>query len=134
MENSKLTISTKILDFVESLPRFRKGIISNLQNIRELQKKCSSNEVTRRNAPKASSVELSQITLILTFEHEDFHTVIKGLKRYFPKNEKIQKFVASLKDSEDNLHACSWHDLGYIAREGVYLPNDAVDEKPSQRC
>jgi hypothetical protein len=129
MDNLKLKISTKILDLVEGLPRFRKGTISSLQDIRERQKKWSSKEFERRNAPKESNIELSQITLILTFEHEDFHNVIKGLKKYFPKNEKIQTFVTSLKESVDKLHASSWHNLGYIAREqGVYLPDVAVDE------
>ncbi len=129
MDNLKLKISTKILDVVEDLPRFRKGTISSLQDIRERQKKRSSEELTRRNTPKESSIELSQITLILTFEHEDFHDVIKGLKQYFPKNETIQKFVKSLRESIDKLHASSWHNLGYIAREqGGYLPGVAVDE------
>ncbi|MBE0448899.1 MAG: hypothetical protein IBX64_12570 [Actinobacteria bacterium] len=130
MDNLKLKISTKILDLVEGLPRFRKGTISSLQDIRERQKKWSSKEFNRRNAPKESKIELNQITLILTFEHEDFHNAIKGLKQYFPKNEKIQKFVTSLKESVDKLHASSWHNLGYIAREkGVYLPDVAVDER-----
>lgn len=129
MDNLKLKISTKILDLVEGLPRFRKGTISSLQDIRERQRKWSSKEFKRRNAPKESNIELSQITLILTFEHENFYSVIKGLEQYFPKNEKIQKFVISLKESVDKLHASSWHNLGYIAREkGVYLPDVAVDE------
>lgn len=129
MDNLKLKISTKILDLVEGLPRFRKGTISSLQDIRERQKKWSSKELERRNSPKESNIELSQITLVLTFEHEDFDNVIKGLKQYFPKNENIQTFVTSLKESIDKLHASSWHNLGYIAREqGVYLPYVAVDE------
>lgn len=129
MDNFKLKISTKILDFVEGLPRFRKGTISSLQDIRERQKKWSSKEFTKRTAPKDSSISLSETTLILTFEHEEFNSVIKGLDNYFPKNEKIQKFITSLKESIDNLHASSWINLGYIAREqGVYLPDVAVDE------
>ena len=129
MDNLKLKISTKILDLVEGLPRFRKGTISSLQDIRERQKEWSSKEFERRDAPKESNIELSQITLILTFEHEDFNNVIKGLKKYFPKNEKIHTFVTSLKESVDKLHASNWHNLGYIAREqGVYLPDVAVDE------
>jgi len=129
VDNLKLKISTQILDFVEGLPRFRKGTISNLQDIRERQKKRASKEYTQRNAAKDSNIALNQMTLILTFEHEEFSSVIKGLKQYFPKNENMQKFIASLKESADNLHASSWHNLGYIAREqGVYLPHVAVDE------
>jgi len=129
MDNLKLKISTKILDFVEGLPRFRKGTISSLQDIRERQKKWASEEFTKRNAAKDSSVALNQVTLILTFEHEEFSSVIRGLKLYFSKNENIQKFITSLKESVDNLHASSWHNLVYIAREqGVYLPHVAVDE------
>lgn len=129
MDNLKLKISTKILDLVEGLPRFRKGTISSLQDIRDRQKRWSSKEFERRNSPKESNVELSQITLVLTFEHEDFNNVIKGLNRYFLKNEKIQTFVKSLKESVDKLHASSWRNLGYIAREqGVYLPDVAADE------
>jgi len=128
MDNLKLKISTKILDLVEGLPRLRKGTISSLQDIRDRQKKWSSKEFTRRSAPKDSIIELSQITLVITFEHEEFQSVIKGLKQYFPKNENVQKFVTSLKESEDKLHASSWHNLGYITREqGVYLPYMAVD-------
>jgi hypothetical protein len=129
MDNLKLNISTTILDLVEGLPRFRKGAISNLQNIREQQKEWSTKEFTTRNAPKDSKIELSQITLILTFEHEAFHNIIKGMKHYFPKNENIQKFVTSLKESVDKIHASGWHNLGSIAREqGVYLPCVTVDE------
>jgi hypothetical protein len=129
MDNLKLKISTKILDTVEGLPKFRKGTISSLQGIREQQKKRSSNELTRRITPKESSIELSQITLILTFEHESFDHVIKGLKQYFPKNERIQNFVTYLGESIDKLHASNWHNLGHIVSEqGSYLPNVAVDE------
>jgi len=129
MDNFKQKISTKILDLVEGLPRFRKGTISSLQDIRERQNKSSSEEFKKRIAPKESSIELSQITLIITFEHEEFYSALKGLRQYFPKNEGIQKFIASFKESEDNLHASSWHNLGYIAREkGVYLPDETVDE------
>ncbi|MEC7940131.1 MAG: hypothetical protein VX894_11475 [Pseudomonadota bacterium] len=129
MDNLKLKISTKILDLVEGLPRFRKGTISSLQNIRDRQKKWSSKKSERRASPKESNIELSQMTLVLTFEHEDFNNIIKGLKQYFPKDENIQKFVTSLKESIDKLHASSWHNLGNIAREqGVYDPFVEVDE------
>lgn len=129
MDNLKLKISTKILDLVEGLPRFRKGTISSLQDIRDRQKKWAHEEFEKRKSPKESNIELSQVTLVLTFEHEDFNNIIKGLKKYFPKDEQIQKFVKSLKESIDKLHASSWHNLGYIAREqGIYLPFVAVDE------
>lgn len=129
MDNLRLKISTKILDLVEGLPRFRKGTISSLQGIRERQREWSQKEFARRESPKDANIELSQVTLILTFEHEEFSNVIKGLKRYFPKNEKIQEFVTSLRESLDRLHASSWHNLGYIAREkGFYLPYVSVDE------
>lgn len=129
MDNLKLKISTKILDLVEGLPRFRKGTISSLQNIRDRQKKWSSKRSERRASPKESNIELSQMTLVLTFEHEDFNNIIKGLKQYFPKDENIQKFVTSLKESIDKLHASSWHNLGNITREqGVYDPFVEVDE------
>ena len=129
MDNIKLKISEKILDVVEGLPRFRKGVISSLQDIREHQRKWSSKEFTKRDKPTDSSIELSKITLVLTFEHEDFDRIIKGLKRYFPKNERILRFTQSLRDSADKINASSWHNLGYVAREqGVYLPNVSVDE------
>lgn len=123
MDNLKLKVSTKILDWVEELPKFRKGTISSLQDIRERQRKFSTQEFERRNVPEKSSIELSQITLILTFEHEEFNDVIQGLKHYFPKNERIQTFVTSLKESVDKLHAGGWHNLGCIAREqgGTFL-------------
>lgn len=129
MENIKLIISTKILDFVECFPKFRKGTIATLQTIREYQREWSEKDYSERKAPKDSRIDLNQITLILTFEHEDYHLVIKGLKRYFPKNKEIEKFVESLRGSLDSLHACSWNNLGYIAREkGVYRPLVEIDE------
>lgn len=129
MDNLKLKISTKILDFVEGLPRFRRGTISSLQDIRERQRKWSANKFTTRDRPQDSNIELNQITLTLTFEHEEFGAIIRGLKRYFPKNEKIQKFIRSLRDSADKLHASNWHNLGYIVREqSIYFPDVSVDE------
>lgn len=128
MEQIKQKISTKILDIVDGLPRFRKGVISNLQDIRERQRRWSSKSYERRKAPENASVELNQITLVLTFEHEDFGVIQKGLKKYFSKNEKIEKFIRALKDSEDKLHAASWHSLGYISRvRSGYMLDVEVD-------
>lgn len=133
MDNLKIKLSTKILDFVEGLPRFRKGTISRLQDIRERQKDWASKEFTRRNAAKDSSVELSNITLVLTFEHEGFNSLIQGFNNYFPKIESIQEFTSDLKKSVDDLYAYSWQNLGFIAREqGIYLPGVTVDESLPQ--
>jgi len=129
MDTFRIKISTKILDFVECLPRFRKGIISDLQSIREQQKIWSERYNGQRERPKESNVEFSQMALIITFEHENFHDAIKGLKKFFPENEDIHNFAKSLKESADKIHANSWHNLGYISREkGVYFPTVTVDE------
>ena len=130
MEKFKKSLSTKLLDFVEGLPRFRKGVISDLQDIRERQRKWADNGIEGRSAPDDSNIKLSNITLVLTFEHEDYSSVTRGLKRYFTKNEKIEKFIASLKESEDSLHASSWHNLGYISKDkGAYFPDREFDNK-----
>lgn len=129
MNNLKLKISTKILDLVEGLPRFRKGTISRLQDIRDRQREWSAKEFSMRKAPKEASIEFSQTTLILTFEHEEFDSVIRGLRKYLPKSEKVLDFTKSLRESENRLDACSWHNLGFIARERhIFFPDTVVDE------
>lgn len=121
MEQLKLKISTIILDLVDSLPRFRRGAISELQDIRDHQRDLSSESFRQRKSPDGSEIELKQITLILPFEHEDFSNIQKGLTRYFSKNKKIQNLINDLKESEDRLYAYSWNDLGCIIREGFPL-------------
>jgi hypothetical protein len=128
MSNLKLKISTSILNAVEGLPRFTKGLISGLQDIREQQQKWASSAYEASKAPENACVQLKTMTLTLTFEHEDFKSILKGLKNYFPKNSRIQRFSDSLKKSADSLHASSWHNLGFIAKEkGYYLPDATID-------
>ncbi|HAS0793764.1 TPA: hypothetical protein I3356_004026, partial [Enterobacter hormaechei subsp. steigerwaltii] len=105
MGNVRLKVSTGILNSVEGLPRFQKGLIASLQEIREQQHIWSNRAYEARKAPENSAVMLEKVTLTLTFEHEDFKNILIGLKRYFPKNEKIQTFINSLKISIDNLNA-----------------------------
>lgn len=129
MGNVRLKVSTGILNSVEGLPRFQKGLIASLQEIREQQHIWSNRAYEARKAPENSAVMLEKVTLTLTFEHEDFKNILIGLKRYFPKNEKIQTFINSLKISIDNLNASSWHELGFIAKEkGRYIPDVTVDK------
>ena len=103
MNNLKLKISTKILDLVEGLPRFRKGTISRLQDIRDRQREWSAKEFSMRKAPKEASIEFSQTTLILTFEHEEFDSVIRGLRKYLPKSEKVLDFTKPLENQKTDL-------------------------------
>ncbi|HIE2222641.1 TPA: hypothetical protein ACXK2U_003021 [Serratia marcescens] len=129
MGNVRLKVSTRILNSVEGLPRFQKGLIASLQDIREQQHIWSNRAYEARKAPENSAIMLEKVALTLTFEHEDFKNIIVGLKQYFPKNEKIQTFINSLKMSIDNLNASSWHELGFIAKEkGRYIPDVTVDK------
>jgi len=128
MGSNNINISAKILNLVERLPRSRKGIISNLQEIRERQHQWAAKSKLKRTPPQEAHITLETISLTITFEHEDYKSVIKGLKRYFPKNEKIQTFVGSLKDSADSLHASSWSNLGFIFKEnGSYVSDVTID-------
>ncbi|MBG0575985.1 hypothetical protein [Enterobacter ludwigii] len=128
MGNYRINLSTKILNLVEGLPRFRKGIISDLQGIRERQHQLAEKSKIKRKSPEDARMSLETLTLTITFEHEDYNNVIKGLNRYFPKNERIQGFVGSLKDSSDSLHASSWSNLGFIFKEnGSYVSDVTVD-------
>ncbi len=85
MGNVRLKVSTGILNSVEGLPRFQKGLIASLQEIREQQHIWSNRAYEARKAPENSAVMLEKVTLTLTFEHEDFKNILIGLKRYFPK-------------------------------------------------
>lgn len=129
MKNLKLKMSTKLLDFVEGLPRFRKGTISSLQNIRESQRKRSDCELENLKIPDKAQIKLKQMTLVLTFEHEDFNKISRGLKKYFVKNKTIEKFTKALKESENSIHVSSGHNLGYIVKkQSRYLFNSKVDQ------
>jgi hypothetical protein len=91
MEKLKLLLSTKLLDFVEGLPKFRKGRVSFLQSVRENQQKTSVDLFKLRKVPENAQIDLKQITLSLNFEYENFNELSTGLKKSFPKNDKINK-------------------------------------------
>lgn len=128
----KQFLSEKILSIVEKAPSYRGGIISELQHIREYQRKCLAKDFTKRKSPENTNVKLSQMTLIVTFEYEDFKNIQKGLKRFFPKSDKIIKFVKEIKKNEDNLGVLGRHELGLITREsGRYFTDfEVVDDLP----
>lgn len=134
MNNLRENISTRILDFVEGIPRFRKGTISSLQDIREWQRKRATKSYLERKIPKEIDIELSQMTLVVTFEHENFKLIQIGLNKLFPKSEKIYKFIQTLKESEDSLHASSWHNLGYItkSKKGFIPDVEVIDDLPNE--
>lgn len=116
-KNLKQILSNKILDLAEILPRFRGGTIASLQAIRERQRKWSTKRLEKRQAPIDASVELRQLTLIVTFEFEEFKTIQSGLKRLFPKNEKILNFIKDLKKNENKINSLSWNNIGLIVKE-----------------
>lgn len=126
--NYKINISTKILNLVETLPRFSKGMISDLQRIRELQHEWAAKSKIKRKAPEEAHMSFETLALTITFEHEDYKSLIKGLKRYFPKNERIKDFVGTLKNTADSLHASNWNNLGYIFKENAsYVFDVTID-------
>lgn len=129
----KQVISNRILDFIEKLPRFRGGTIASLQAIRERQREWSTKKITKRQAPDDASIALRQLTLVVTFEFEDFKQIQIGIKQLFPKNEKIQKFVESLKKKENDFQSLSWHNIGLIVKEkGSYIPDvEVIDDLPN---
>lgn len=58
MNNLRENISTRILDFVEGIPRFRKGTISSLQDIREWQRKRAAKSYLERKIPEEVDIKL----------------------------------------------------------------------------
>lgn len=129
MNDLRLKVSTAILNVAEGLPRFRKGLISDLQEIREQQQEWALSAQEASKSPENSGIQLKTMNVTLIFEHEDFKSILKGLKYYFPKNNRIQRFSDSLKKSADSLHASSWHNLGFIAKEkGYYVPDVTIDK------
>ncbi len=100
MKNAKKIFSEKILNFVEGLPRFRKGALSRLQDIRTRQRERATKSYLERKIPNQIDIRLDQITLAITFEHEDFRLIQKGLKKFFPKNTTIIKFLRDFKNEK----------------------------------
>ncbi|SEG69730.1 hypothetical protein [Marinobacterium lutimaris] len=128
MEKLKRKISTIILDSVEGLPKFRKGLISELQEIRERQRNKSLDHAAERECPNNTEIKLNCITYILTFEHEDFNSLINGLRKYFTKNDKVKKITSSLKESKDSLYSLGWYNLANIVKkEELYFPDREID-------
>lgn len=133
MRNVREILSKKILDVIETLPRFRGGVISHLQDIREHQQRRADNDLARRQASEGVDIKLRQVTTSITFEYENFTSIQVGLKKVFPKNEEIFKFVGDLKRKENNLHALGWSNLGFVADSNKgFIPSvKVVDEMPN---
>jgi len=127
MKQIKQYVSTKILDLVDSLPKFRRGVVASLQSIRDHQRKRSSQEFQDHKAPEGTLINLKQLVMVATFEFEDFRTIQNGFKRLFPKNENILKFIKDLKSKENDIHSLSWHNVGIVtAEKGRFFPDTMV--------
>ncbi len=132
MKKIKQYTSTKILDLVDNLPKFRGGIVASLQTIRDHQRRISTKEFENRKAPEGSFINLKELIMVATFEFEEFRIIQNGFKRLFPKNEKILNFIKDLKNKENDIHELSWHNIGIVSsdREKFFPYTMVINELP----
>lgn len=115
-------LSKKYLDWAEALPKFQGGFIKKLQTIREHQRKTSNIVFKRRKKPDNVILIMKKIRIVIAFQLEQFQLIQKIVRKLFPNNEKIRKFVKELKDEESSIHAMRWQNIGLIVKdEGLYF-------------
>ncbi len=119
MSNKKLRefVSKKTLDFAEFLPKFQGGIIYKLQKIREHERKIADESCERLKQPEDAAIKLRSVTLVFSYEFEQFSSVHESLKMAFSNNKRFLRVIDEIRRREGKLDGSSWSDLGVIKRK-----------------
>lgn len=119
-DNIRLFLSSKYLDWAETLPKFNSGFIHRLQNIREHQRRVSEKEYERSRPPKGVELLFLYFRLIEIFHVEEFDKLQEGLIRLLPslQDDFINKeFPTKFKHFIESITSGGWQNLGFICRE-----------------
>jgi hypothetical protein len=93
----RVTISTRLLDWAEALPRFSGGPISHLQLLRESQRTMSADAYERSRPPQGTECEFLYFRLIELYPIEDVDQMRIGLVSLFPTLADNQRFGEPLR-------------------------------------
>lgn len=110
-------VSRKALDIAETLPRFQRGRVYQMQHIRESNRKFADMHYENAKQPTDASIRLRSVTIVFCYELEQFASVHKAIKRAFPGNQSLIKLIDEIRKHETALNGASWYNLGTIARE-----------------
>jgi hypothetical protein len=120
-DNWRVKLGSFYLDWAEKLPRFRGGIIAELQNLRERQRQDAKTAFQESRFPDGVSIELSYIRLAEIFLLEDTGQLKKGLRHLFPTiNDKTggEHIIGDFTSFATGLTSAGWKTIGLIVRQG----------------
>jgi len=116
----RTNLGKKYLDWAETLPKFGRGTIASLQEIRERQRKHSEDAFQRSRPSSEMEVEYLYFRLFEVFHIEDTDRLLKGLVALFPDlNEDFsgRNFSADFTAKADRVTMNASWNLGYIIRD-----------------
>ncbi|TVL99484.1 MAG: hypothetical protein CV087_17705 [Candidatus Brocadia sp. WS118] len=120
-DNIRLFLSSKYLDWAETLPKFNSGFIHELQIIREHQRRESKKEYERSRPPKGVEFLFLYFRLIEIFHIEEFDNFQKGLIRLLPGLQDDfynRNFQTEFRHFTESISGGGYKKLGLIRREG----------------
>lgn len=117
---SRAWISTKLLDFAESLPETKAGPFHYLQLVRSHQRRRIDQLTHRGSPPKGASLSLPLIRVLEAYSIENFDLLRLTLQRLFPGRAfqyPGQDRLSELDRSLRSLTASSWWRIGTLVRD-----------------
>lgn len=112
-------VSSFVLDAVEKMPKFQRGRIHDLQQIREAQRRVADKRFEQSKKPQGVSIRLISLSLVLCYEFEQFSLVHKSLKRAFPGRAGKNSAVDNIRKNENDIYGSGWTSIGSIIGEDV---------------
>lgn len=116
----KVALGRKYLDWAESLPEFKGGVIASLQHARRFQRKEAEKSLERSHLPTGLSIRYSlcaQMELFPLESVDDLDSAIKGL---FPKSWPEHDSREFIRSAARGLHEGDWCNVGVLVRESRY--------------
>ena len=120
-DNVRLFLSSKYLDWAETLPKFNSGFIHRLQIIREHQRRESEKKYERSRPPKGVEFLFLYFRLIEIFHVEDFDNLQKGLIMLLPGLQDDfynRNFPTEFRHFTESISGGGYKQLGFICRKG----------------
>lgn len=122
IERFREYISRKALDFAETLPQFQGGRIHRMQLIRKNGRKRASKLFDDSKQPVDASIKLRSVTLVMSYEFEQFGSVHEALKKAFARNKTLVERIEEIRRRESELDDDSWRSLGTIVATDNNFP------------
>ena len=115
------SLTSRYLDLAETLPRFGRGFIGNLQSIRQHQRERAEKLYVETRAPSGADATYLGFRLLELFPAEECPKLVSGLRRLFPTTpygrDQIDRFGTRVPD----LFHGGWSNIGTLCREKPWL-------------